>query len=150
MSTSAEFLATLREWVEVFMNRSMHGFFLCAKERGFSMSQLGLLMHISRKRVSGIADIGDELGVTSAAVSQMIDRLVQQKLIARTENPDDRRAKRIELTEKGARVVHECTEARQRWLESLSSAMSIEERKLAENGLRLLITRTNELEKDVS
>ena len=146
MSTTPDFLIALTEWVELFMQRSMHVFILCAKEHGFSMSQLGALMHISRKGVSGIADIGDDLGVTSAAVSQLIERLVRQALIERTEDPDDRRAKRIELSPNGTQVVRDCTEARQRWLGSLSASMSAEERRIVAEALVLLTDKTRELE----
>lgn len=148
MNQSSDFGRSMAEWMEVCMKRSMHDMFLYAKERGFSMSQIGALMHISRKGVSGIANIGDNLGITSAAVSQMIDRLVQQHLIARTENPDDRRAKCIELTAEGIQVVHECTEARQRWLDSLATLLSDDERRLAVDALRLLIDKTLKLENE--
>jgi DNA-binding MarR family transcriptional regulator len=148
MNQSSDFGRAMAEWMEVCMKRSMHDMFLYAKERGFSMSQIGALMHISRKGVSGIANIGDNLGITSAAVSQMIDRLVQQNLIARTENPDDRRAKCIELTAEGIQVVRECTEARQRWLDSLATLLSDDERRLAVDALRLLIDKTLKLENE--
>ena len=150
MSQPNNFQEALSEWLEVSMKHSMHGLFLYAKERGFSMSQIGALMHISRKGVSGIANIGDNLGITSAAVSQLIDRLVQQNLIARTENPADRRAKCIDLTDKGARVVHECTDAMQLWLDSLSAALSDNERLGAADVLQLLIDKTQELENEPS
>ena len=146
MNSTAAFLDVLKEWVELLMRHSMHGFLIYAKEHGFSMSQLGALMHISRKGVSGIADIGDDLGVTSAAVSQMIDRLVQQSLIERSEDPDDRRAKHIELTLEGTQAIRGCTEARQQWLSALSESLSDKERRLAAETLDLLVQKTRKLE----
>ena len=150
MNTSSYFLDTLKKWIEVVAKQSMHGFIVYAKEHGLSMSQLGALMHISKKGVSGITDIGDDLGVTNAAVSQMIDRMVQHNLIERTEDPDDRRAKRIELTQKGKKVIGECTEARQRWLVTLSDSISDADKKLAAKMLELLIDKTRELENTLS
>ena len=146
MNSDSDIHRVLKEWVEFVMRRSMHGLFLYAKEHGHSMSQLGALLHINRKGVSGIADIGVQLGVTSAAVSQMIERMVQQGLIARTEDPADRRAKRIELTQEGMQVIGECVEARERWMDDLSASMSPKERKLAVSAITLLIDKTKEME----
>lgn len=143
---TTDFRVALHEWMEVLMQHSMHGFLLYAKERGFSMSQLGALMHISKRGVSGITHIGDDLGVTNAAVSQMIDRLVHQGLIERSEDPSDRRAKLIELTSTGLQVVQECLEARQRWIDKLDISITGEERRVAIESLRLLTKKTRELE----
>ena len=97
------FVASLWEWIEVFMRRSMSNFILYSKESGLSMSQIGALFQI-RRGASGVSDIGDDLGVTSAAASQMLERLVQQQLILRSEDPHDRRVKQIVLTEKGRQI----------------------------------------------
>ena len=77
---------------------------IMSRESGLSMSQISALFHIHQADGSGVTDLGDHLGVTSAAASQMLERLVQQELILRTEDPDDRRVKQMVLTEKGARV----------------------------------------------
>ena len=85
------------------MHRSIRHLLRYARENGLSMSQFGALLHIHRMGSSGVTDLGDHLGVTSAAASQMLERLVQQGLILRTEDPNDRRVKQIVLTDKGLR-----------------------------------------------
>ena len=148
MNKSDEFLDALSDWAGLVTKRSMHEFVRYAKGNGYSMSQLGALMHLNKIGVSGIADIGDHLGVTTAAVSQMIDRMVGQGFLERTEDPEDRRAKRIELTDRGKQVIDGCAEARQRWFKPLASILSEDERRNVTEALRLIITKTQELEKD--
>ena len=85
MQPTDAFESTLYRWVEIFMRRSMRSFIHFTKESGLSMSQIGALFHIYRG-ASGVSDIGDDLGITSAAASQMLENLVRQQLILRSEN----------------------------------------------------------------
>ncbi len=146
MQTSKPFLPTLKELIEVIMRRSMRAFFAYAKENGISMSQFGALGHIA-KGASGVSDIGDDLGISSAAASQMLERLVQMGLILRSEDPHDRRVKQIVLTEKGTEMLHGSWQARQNWLEELVLMLLPEEQEQITNALGILIDKINLLEK---
>lgn len=141
------FIATLQEWIEVFMRRSMKNFILYSKENGLSMSQIGALFHIQRG-ASGVSDLGEGLGVTSAAASQMLERLVQQQLIVRSEDPHDRRVKQIVLTDKGRRTIQESIHARQSWLGDLAGTLSAGEKEQIVAALKILIDNARQLEKD--
>jgi DNA-binding MarR family transcriptional regulator len=148
MEPSEELVTSLLKWTEVLMHRSMHNFMLYAKEHGLSMPQIGTLFRIQHKGISGVTDIGSELGVTSAAASQMLDRLVQQGLVARSEDPNDRRGKQIILTDKGNEVVQESIRARQGWMNSLAGRLTPAERERVATALNLLIERANQIEDD--
>ncbi len=142
-------ITTLTEWIELFMNRSMQNFILYSKEKGLSVSQLGAMFRIQRRGSSGVTDLGDFMGVTSAAASQMLERLVQQGLVSRSEDPHDRRVKVILLTVKGHRVLEESLLARQAWLTELVSLMSEDEKEKAATILKLLIEKANQIEKPI-
>jgi DNA-binding MarR family transcriptional regulator len=146
MEPSAPLAVILQEWIDVFMRRSMRNLIRRSKERGLSMSQIGALFHIHHQGTSGVSDVGDDLGITSAAASQMLERLVQQELVVRSEDPHDRRAKRITLTDKGHQMLHESIRARQGWLEDLASALDPGEQEQIIAALRLLIAKANQLE----
>lgn len=148
MGSSTELTATLRECAAVFMRGSMRHLLLYAKESGLSMSQIGALLHIHRKGVSGVSDIGDDLGVTNAAASQMLERLVLQGLVVRSEDPHDRRVKQIVLTEEGQRRLKECLQARQGWLQALAGLLSPQEQQQVLVALRVLIERASQLESE--
>lgn len=139
------FIATLHQWTEVSMRRSMRNFLRYARESGLSMSQFGVLFHLSRKRSCGVTDLGDHLGVTSAAASQMLERLVQQGLILRSEDPNDRRVKQIVLTDKGYQVLEEGLHARQDWLVDLADTLSAIEKEQIVAALNLLVDKVYRL-----
>ncbi len=135
------FVASMQRWIEVFMRRSMRNFILYTKESGLSMSQAGALFFVHRQGTCGVTDLGEHLGVTSAAASQMLDRLVQQGLLARNEDPNDRRVKQIALTDAGERALRDSMHARQRWLVDLADAMSTSEKEQVMAALEILIER---------
>ena len=138
-------VVTLQKWIEVSMHRSIRNFICYARESGLSMSQLGALFHIQRSGSSGVTDLGDDLGVTSSAASQMLERLVQQDLVLRSEDPSDRRVKQIILTDKGLQVLRESIRARQRWLADLAETLSDSEKEAIIAALNTLIDKANQL-----
>lgn len=121
------FTRVLRKWSEAFMRRSMHDFMEFSKGSGVSMPQLSALFHLYYGGGVAVSDIGEHLGVTNPAASQMVDRLVHQGLLERSECPDDRRMKMLALTQKGKQLVQESIEARQRWMHQLTAALTPEE-----------------------
>ncbi len=148
MESSRQLKAALQEWAAVFLRSSMRRLLLYAKGSGLSMPQIGALLHIRRKGVCGVSDIGDDLGVTNAAASQMLERLVHQGLILRSEDPHDRRAKQIVLTEEGQHRLQQSIQARQEWLDALADLLSPQEQDQVIGALRILIARANELESE--
>jgi DNA-binding MarR family transcriptional regulator len=149
MQQADPFVVTLQKWIEVFMQRSMRDFLGYVRESGLSMSQLGALFQIHHRESSGVTDLGDKLGVTSSAASQMLERLVQQELILRSEDPSDRRVKQLILTEKGHQVLQESIRARQSWLSDLAETLSDREREAIIATLNILIDKANHLSQPV-
>ncbi len=101
-----------------------------------------------RRGKSNVSELGAAMGITIAAASQMIERLVQQGLIVRLEDPQDRRAKPLALTDKGRRTLKEIVQARQGWLDDLSASLSASEREQTAAALRLLLERTAMMEQE--
>jgi len=128
----------IREWSQVFMHRSMRDFKSFMDETGLSFSQINILMRLFHGRSAGVSEIGDKLGVTSAAASQAVDRLVQIGLIERTELPQDRRAKRLELSQKGRELIEKGIEARSSWVNGLTNALSADQQEMIISALTLL------------
>ncbi|MBN1497132.1 MAG: MarR family transcriptional regulator [Spirochaetes bacterium] len=119
-----------------------------ARQHGLSMSHVGALFQLSHRGTSSVSNIGDRLGVTTAAASQMLERLVRHGLIARSEDPTDRRAKQVVLTEQGGRFVDEAMKARQRWFQSVAEEMSAKERRTVVTGLRILLDKIRRADPD--
>jgi DNA-binding MarR family transcriptional regulator len=146
MGSASPLKLVLQEWVAVTMRGSMRQMVRHAKASGLSMPQLGTLLHIQRKGVMAVSDIGSHLGVTNAATSQMLDRLVAQGLVARSEDPHDRRVRQIVLTPEGSRRVKEGLQVRLSWLDGLSDLLSPREQEQIVSALKLLIEKANLLD----
>jgi DNA-binding MarR family transcriptional regulator len=146
MSRTDPFISTYHQWIDLFMHRSMRQFIHHARESGLSMSMIGTLFHLHRNQGVGVTDLGDHLGVTSAAASQMLERLVQQGLIRRTEDPDDRRVKQIELTQEGLHILKEGIRAQQRWLKDLADRLSDGEKDQISSAMKLMIEKVKQME----
>ncbi len=129
---------TIREWSEVFMRHSGRDFRQFMGNNSLSFSQVTVLMRLYHGTKSGVTELGEVMGVTNAAASQAIDRLVQLGLVTRTEDPVDRRAKSLVLTEKGCDLVSRAIEARSRWVEGLTSALNREQQDMIISALGLL------------
>ncbi len=138
MSPSDAFDNALREWVAVFMRRSMHEFMDSMKDTGLSMPQLTTLIRLHYHGPCPISGIGDDLGVTTAAASQMVDRLVHLGLLERTEAPDDRRVRNVHLTKAASKLVRRAVEARVGWMRDLSTALTSEQQASVVQSIRYL------------
>jgi DNA-binding MarR family transcriptional regulator len=138
MSPSNELSQVVREWSEMYMRRSGRDFKRFMDDTGLSFSQLNVLMRLYHGGSHGVSGIGEQMGVSSAAASQALDRLVQLGLIERTEDPTDRRAKRLALTPKGRTLIETGVEARSRWVVDLTDTFSPEQQRLIVSALALL------------
>lgn len=129
MSPSRQFAQVLREWADVFMSRSMRETIQFWKDLGLSMPQISTMMRLNYQGPCGVSDVGSHLGVTNAAASQMVEKLVQQGLLERAEDPNDRRARQLTLTPRGRALIEKGLEARRRWLEELGQWLTSEQQK---------------------
>ena len=120
------------------MQRSMRDFRKFMDETGLSFSQINILMRLIHAGSTGVSEIGEQLGVSNAAASQAVDRLVILDLIKRTEDPADRRAKQLALTQKGRILIESGIEARSRWVEGLTDALTPDQQTMIVAALTLL------------
>ncbi len=146
MPQSDPLLLRFQDWIAAFMRLSMRGSIRYMKDNGLSISQVGAMFEITRGS-HNVSDVGDGLGISIAAASQMLERLVQLGLVSRTEDPDDRRVKKLVVTEKGRRVMRESFEARQGWLVELVSSLSPAEKQQVAAAVDILVDRTRQLDR---
>jgi DNA-binding MarR family transcriptional regulator len=146
MSPAIVLSEVVREWSEVFMHRSGRDFKRFMDETGLSFSQINVLMRLYHGGKSGVSEIGEQMGVTSAAASQAIDRLVNLELIARTEDPADRRAKLLVLTPKGRELIARGIEIRSGWVEGVTKAFTEEQQNMIISALTLLTEAARQTE----
>ncbi len=148
MSDTVELTSTIRRWLETSAMRSMKEWRRYVRAAGLSMPQLTILMRLFYGGDCGVHDIGRHLDVTNPAASQLIDRLVTAGLVERSEDLDDRRARRVTLSPKGRKLIEEGIEERYRWVKDLSTVLSEEEQAALLQALPPLIAASRELSPD--
>jgi DNA-binding MarR family transcriptional regulator len=149
MSPDQLFTSVLRQWADIYMKRSYRDFRRFMEQNGLSHTQVGTLMHLHHRGSCAISDLGEEMGITLPAASQMIDRLVQQGLAERSEDPHDRRFKKVVLTESGRLLVDNGIAVRQKWMEDLTASLAPEEQQAIAAALKLLNDTALRLDADL-
>lgn len=143
---SSAFSQSIRAWMDIFMHHSMRSWHLFAKSTGLSMPQFSILMQLHHTGDCAVGDIGERFDITNAAASQLVDKLVQGGLIQREEDPYDRRAKLLNLTEKGRALIQQGIEERYRWVNDLAGKLTAEERGKIAEALDIMTQAARELE----
>jgi DNA-binding MarR family transcriptional regulator len=146
MTKSIQFIQSIRAWMDIFMQRSMRGWSRYAKSTGLSMPQFGLLMQMHHKGACGMSEVSERFEITPAAASQLVDKLVQNGFVKREEDPQDRRAKLLNLTDKGRDLIQQGIEERYRWVEELGERLTGEERVKVTEALNIMTVAAKELE----
>ena len=82
---------------------------------GVTPGQATLLAQIEKHDAVGLGELAADEGVSPAAMSKHVDRLVAADLVTRTQGGDKRRIE-IELTPKGRRVLRRVRSHRTAWL----------------------------------
>ena len=138
MTKPTQFSQTLRAWMDTFMHRSMRGWSHFAKSTGLFMPQFNILMQLHHKGPCGMSEVSERFDISAAAASQLVDKLVQAGYLERTEDPTDRRAKLLALSDKGKELIQQGTEERYRWMDDLAATLSTEDQKKVSEALILL------------
>lgn len=146
MVSSSQFVQTIRQFMDMAMHHSMRERSHFAKASGLSMPQFGILMQLHYRGNCGVSDIGDRFDITNAAASQLVDKLVQSGLIQREENPQDRRAKLLNLTDKGRELIQQGMEERYRWADQLAGKLTAGERAKVSEALNIMSRVAQDLE----
>jgi DNA-binding MarR family transcriptional regulator len=137
---------TIKYWMNLNMRNSLGNFMRFAREKNISLTQLSSLIHLSQNEECNISDLGTEFGVSIAAVSQLLEKMVQQGLVHRSEDPQDRRNKVLVLTEDGKKIANEGMNERHKWLSNLIKILTEEEQDQVDSVLRLLIDKAAQIE----
>jgi DNA-binding MarR family transcriptional regulator len=83
---------------------------------GVTSRQSALLAHVKATPGASLSELAAEEGISTAALSSHVDRLVRRGLVERERFEDDRRRVGLRLTDDGARVLRRVRERRTAWL----------------------------------
>ncbi len=116
-------------------------------ELNVTLPQLKSLFFIGSEGTTNLSSLASTLNVTPTNVTGIVDRLVKQGLITRTENPDDRRMLLLRVTKEGEELINRLRERRLGYLNAILKRISLEELETLSFGLKSII-RAIEAEKN--
>ncbi len=93
--------------LEYVLARVIQDFMRFMHETGLSRPQIHALLHIFHAGECPISEIAALTDSSPAAASQLVERLVRQGLVERTEDPHNRRVKKLRLTEKSKKLIRQ-------------------------------------------
>ena len=108
-----------------------------------TLPQFLVLDLLNRQGLLKMTAIANHLGVSTAAVTGIVDRLFRDKYVTRLNDPKDRRVIKIAVTKRGGRVVGEITRHRKEMILKVFGMVSQAER---EAYLRVLTRIKDRLE----
>lgn len=108
-------------------------------ELSLTLAQLKSLFFISNEGNTNVRKLAAALSVTSANVTGIVDRLVEQGLVSRAENPEDRRMLLLQVTDKAQALITDLRERQTSRLSEILDYMSPDELSMLAQGLSSLL-----------
>ncbi|GEM_PF-477537 len=136
------FYDEMLKWFGAFARRSLEDFHRFTRDAGMTMLQMNVLMQLHYGGPCEMNALGNTMISSKGAVSQMIERMVQQDLVQRTETPGDRRARQISLTPRGHQMIEDSVIARQRWLEEIGQHLTASQKTEIARAIHILAQAT--------
>jgi DNA-binding MarR family transcriptional regulator len=114
-----------------------------------TMAQLKSLFFINNQGSTNSGKLAAALGVTPTNVTGIIDRLVKQGLVSRTEDVQDRRMLLLQATGRGEELVAKLRERRRGYLSEVLACFSVDELAMLAQGFNLLAEATEAREGEI-
>jgi DNA-binding MarR family transcriptional regulator len=115
------------------------------EESGLSMTQCKALLELGglgdASKPRHVSDLAETFGVSVPSMSRAVDALVRGRLATRVEDPDDRRVRRVAITEKGKKLVDTLGVIRQAGMEAFASSLTTAQRRKLDAAVDALMDR---------
>jgi DNA-binding MarR family transcriptional regulator len=112
------------------------------EESGLSLTQFKALLMLAgpegEEPYAG-RDIAERLQVSLASVSRAVDELVRSRLVSRVEDLEDRRVRRLTITDKGRRLAGEIVAARVADMEAFAASLTPAQRRKLDAALEAML-----------
>ena len=104
---------------------------------------MSLVCRLTEEKPNGITlkELAEAMKLAPATVSELVESLVKKDFLQRVQNPEDRRAVQITLTDHGQMLLDECLKAVDSLCEKLLAGLSSSERTAMLNGLAKITSK---------
>jgi DNA-binding MarR family transcriptional regulator len=127
--SSRKLAAELLELWHHLMRGSSQQMYALIAELDVSITQMKTL-HVLTDGGSelSVKELSDRLGLSLPGASRIVDALMRRGWLERREDPDDRRMKRVRITDEGRKVLDRIEAARLAGLEDYAASLTPEQR----------------------
>jgi DNA-binding MarR family transcriptional regulator len=115
-----------------------------------TMPQLKALIYVSKTQNSTSGQIAASLGVGLSTITGIVDRLAEQNLVTRREDPRDRRITRVLPTPAGEELVDELIQYRNEVVSAILSQLDPDQLQTVENAFQYLLEAAAKLERELN
>ncbi|MDD4956789.1 MAG: MarR family transcriptional regulator [Candidatus Omnitrophica bacterium] len=119
---------------KVYVNASRH-----LKSYGLTFSQYQVLMLLQHCDTLSMSEIRDELLITHAGVTSLMNKLVKKEMVERGYSPEDRRKVMVTITERGKGTLDKLFTGHKEFSEKLSESLGKDKVEDMKRSLRLLL-----------
>jgi len=138
MDQAGRYISVLMRQLNLFFSHELSEVEITASE----------LMYLSQLyRADGLTqeEMSMEISVDKAATTRTIQGMEKKGLIRREAHEEDRRSKRVYLTDKSKKLEPHIRELQQRWVRFLTQDMTESEVEVSAGQLRLIANRAREI-----
>lgn len=115
------------------------------EESGLSMTQSKALLELGglggEAETWQVGDLAEVFGASVPSMSRAVDALVKAGLATRVEDPEDRRARQVKITDKGKELVDTLLTLRQTGIETFAAGLSSAQRRKLDAAVDSLMDR---------
>jgi DNA-binding MarR family transcriptional regulator len=142
-ATSPSGLATDLYALVVFLHKNCNAdLFEAMGVLELGMTQIKLLHQLEEAPSAlTLKDLAERIKLSLPAASRTIDDLVRRGFVERHEDEDDRRMKRVSVTDRGRHVIRKLNAARLNGLEQFAQTLTDDERRALGDALQVLLRR---------
>jgi DNA-binding MarR family transcriptional regulator len=112
-------------------------------EHGLSFVQFKAMMELSASGADDpyLQELAESLGASMPSLSRAVDGLVRKDLVTRSEDPDDRRRRRVALTPAGREITDRFFQSRAAGVIRFASSLTGEQRQSLDAAIGSLLDR---------
>lgn len=137
------FFNALLELNEIIARRSFMQRTQFLQENNLSNSQMMSLFHLLHNKIVSLNNLADFLGISRPAVSQLVEKLERSGLVERIPNPNDKRGKLLELTEKGKELTYKGKLVNQHLGLDLVNSLTEDELPTIQKAIEIILRKLN-------
>ena len=139
----AQIMASQRRFQQALARDRTNPFFSV----NLTMSQLKILFALRLNGGSGVQDLAHLMGVSPATMTGIVDRLVAADLVSRREDPQDRRVRRVGLTDEGRQLLDGLVSAGAQHQRRLLDRLTMDELGTVEQAMKIMLRANADLDR---